>query len=237
MLYPIMLDMRGRRCVVVGGGRIAYQKLETLVRTGAEITVVAPEITPKVEELEKQGLLRILRKEYESKDIDGAFVVIGATDHRKVNERISADAQKHRILVNIVDTPDLCVFQVPASVKRDDLIIAISTAGKSPAIAKKIRKELEENYGPEYSELLDLIDQWRSRIKKCELLTLPQREHLFNTIVQQSDVLDLLKQGKKEEAQTKFALLIAELTKKALEKSTPPHSPSLTKEGVGGGHV
>lgn len=216
MLYPIMLDMRGRRCVVIGGGRIAYQKLETLVRTGAKITVIAPQINPEVLEFEKQGLLQIQRKEYESKDIADAFVVIGATNNRKINERISADGAKLKLLVNIVDTPDLCVFQVPASVKRDDLIIAISTAGKSPAVAKKIRKELEENYGNEYTELLELIDQWRSRIKKCELLTLPQREHLFNTIVQ-SDVLALLKQGKKEEARTKFALLIAELTKKALE--------------------
>ena len=218
MLYPIMLDLRGRKCIVIGGGRIAHQKLTTLVHTGAGIELIAPEISPEVAKFEKQGLIHITRCKYHSKYINNAFMVIGATDNRKINETIYRDAQKRKILVNIVDTPELCVFQVPASVKQDDLIIAISTAGKSPAMAKKIRRELEETFGPEYGELLELIDQWRSRIKRCELLTLEQRESLFNTIVQ-SDVLVLLKQGKKEKARTRFALLIAELTKKALKQN------------------
>ena len=219
MLYPIMLDMKDRRCVVVGGGRIAHQKLVTLVRTGADIEVVAPQINPEVEELEKKKLLHITRREYRSQDIDEAFVVFGATNNRKVNERISQDAKERKILVNIVDTPDLCVFQVPASVKRDNLIIAISTKGKSPAVAKKLRKELEEKYGPEYSEYLDLVDLWRTRMKKCEQLSLPQREHLFNTIAE-SDIIDLLKQGKRVEAKTKIAQMVADYTRKETEKSS-----------------
>jgi precorrin-2 dehydrogenase/sirohydrochlorin ferrochelatase len=162
--YPVNLDMTNKRCVVVGGGDIAERKVERLLECGAQVTVVSKSLTPVLKARKKTGQMDHIDRDYEDQALDGAFMVIGATDRNYVNERISKDAMARGLLVNIVDDPDRCNFILPSLVQQGDLSIAISTGGKSPALAKKLRKELEKQYGPEYQTLLVIMGILRKRI-------------------------------------------------------------------------
>jgi precorrin-2 dehydrogenase/sirohydrochlorin ferrochelatase len=162
--YPVNLDMTNKRCVVVGGGDIAERKVERLLECGARVTVVSKSLTPALKARKKTGQMDHIDRDYEDQALDGAFMVIGATDRNDVNERISKDAMARGLLVNIVDDPDRCNFILPSLVQQGDLSIAISTGGKSPALAKKLRKELEKQYGPEYQTLLVIMGILRKRI-------------------------------------------------------------------------
>ena len=162
--YPVNLDMTNKRCVVVGGGDIAERKVERLLECGAQVTVVSKSLTPVLKTRKKTGQMDHIDRDYEDQALDGAFMVIGATDRNDVNERISKDAMARGLLVNIVDDPDRCNFILPSLVQQGDLSIAISTGGKSPALAKKLRKELEKQYGPEYQTLLVIMGILRKRI-------------------------------------------------------------------------
>jgi precorrin-2 dehydrogenase/sirohydrochlorin ferrochelatase len=162
--YPVNLDMTNKRCVVVGGGDIAERKVERLLECGAQVTVVSQSLTPVLKARKKTGQMDHIDKDYEDQALDGAFMVIGATDRNDVNERISKEAIARGLLVNIVDDPDRCNFILPSLVQQGDLSIAISTGGKSPALAKKLRKELEKQYGPEYQTLLVIMGILRKRI-------------------------------------------------------------------------
>jgi precorrin-2 dehydrogenase/sirohydrochlorin ferrochelatase len=162
--YPVHLDMTNKRCVVVGGGDIAERKVERLLECGAQVTVVSKSLTPVLKARKKTGQMDHIDRDYEDQTLDGAFMVIGATDRNDVNERISKDAMARGLLVNIVDDPDRCNFILPSLVQQGDLSIAISTGGKSPALAKKLRKELEKQYGPEYQTLLVIMGILRKRI-------------------------------------------------------------------------
>lgn len=162
--YPVNLDMTNKRCVVVGGGDVAERKVERLLECGAQVTVVSKSLTPVLKARKKTGQMDHIDRDYEDQALDGAFMVIGATDRNDVNERISKDAMARGLLVNIVDDPDRCNFILPSLVQQGDLSIAISTGGKSPALAKKLRKELEKQYGPEYQTLLVIMGILRKRI-------------------------------------------------------------------------
>jgi precorrin-2 dehydrogenase/sirohydrochlorin ferrochelatase len=162
--YPVNLDMTNKRCVIVGGGEIAERKVERLLECGAQVTVVSKSLTPVLKTRKKTGQMDHIDRDYEDQALDGAFMVIGATDRNDVNERISKDAMARGLLVNIVDDPDRCNFILPSLVQQGDLSIAISTGGKSPALAKKLRKELEKQYGPEYQTLLVIMGILRKRI-------------------------------------------------------------------------
>jgi precorrin-2 dehydrogenase/sirohydrochlorin ferrochelatase len=162
--YPVNLDMTNKRCVVVGGGDIAERKVERLLECGAQVTVVSKSLTPVLKARKKAGQMDHIDRDYEDQALDGAFMVIGATNRNDVNERISKDAMTRGLLVNIVDDPDRCNFILPSLVQQGDLSIAISTGGKSPALAKKLRKELEKQYGPEYQTLLVIMGILRKRI-------------------------------------------------------------------------
>ena len=162
--YPVNLDMTNKRCVIVGGGEIAERKVERLLECGAQVTVVSKSLTPVLKARKKTGQMDHIDRDYEDQALDGAFMVIGATDRNDVNERISKDAMARGLLVNIVDDPDRCNFILPSLVQQGDLSIAISTGGKSPALAKKLRKELEKQYGPEYQTLLVIMGILRKRI-------------------------------------------------------------------------
>ena len=162
--YPVNLDMTNKRCVVVGGGEIAERKVERLLECGAQVTVVSKSLTPVLKARKKTGQMDHIDRDYEDQALDGAFMVIGATNRNDVNERISKDAMTRGLLVNIVDDPNRCNFILPSLVQQGDLSIAISTGGKSPALAKKLRKELEKQYGPEYQTLLVIMGILRKRI-------------------------------------------------------------------------
>lgn len=162
--YPLFLDITGRKCVVVGGGNVAERKVERLLACGARVEVVGKSLSPLLAAW--NGEEKVVRRDadYEDSCLVGAFLVIGATDDEAVNGRIARDARALGIPVNIVDDPALCDFILPSIVERGDLTIAVSTDGRSPALAKKIRKELEALYGPEYAILLEILGELRRNV-------------------------------------------------------------------------
>ena len=157
--YPVFLDLRGRRAVVVGGGGVAERKILSLLKAGADVTVISPEITPKIEREKLKGCLTHIGRRYRNRDLRDAFLVIAATDSLPTNEKVSRDAP---CLVNVVDTPQLCNFIVPSSMKRGPLTIAVSTCGVSPALSRSLRKELEGEYGVDFARYLELLRRVRA---------------------------------------------------------------------------
>ena len=157
--YPVFINLKGRKCVVAGGGKVAERKALSLLRSGAEVTVISPECTARLRKEHLRGHIKYIARRFKKGDLKNAFIVIAATDSAETNGKISKDAP---YLVNVVDTPLLCNFIVPSVIRRGPLTIAISTSGVSPAIAKTIRKELEGLYGGEFSRHLNYIKQMRA---------------------------------------------------------------------------
>lgn len=191
--YPIYLDIANKRCVVVGGGEVAERKTRRLLECGARVVVVAKTLTPFLERKGNEGAIEHCAVDYDDSCLEGAFLVIGATDRDKVNGRISDDARARGIPVNIVDDPARCDFILPALFQREDLVIAVSTGGKSPALAKKLREELERRYGPEYAVLLNILGDLRKTVV-AKGLPSAENKQLFEAIVN-SDVLQALREG------------------------------------------
>ena len=162
--YPVNLDVQGRRCLVVGGGRVGTRKVGTLNQCGARVVVVSPDVSQTVLRLADEQAIVLKRRPYRSSDLDGMFLVIGATDDEALNRQINADAERQGLLCNIADRPEICNFTLPAIVRRGHFMLAISTAGKSPAFAKHIRKRLESQFGPEYGAVLALLGAIRSKL-------------------------------------------------------------------------
>ena len=200
-LYPIALDLRGRRCLVVGGGKVALRKVERLLECGAEVTLVAPEAEAGLCGLAGGTRLLWRKKPYQASDLEGAFLVVGATDDEQTNRVISQEARARGVLVNIVDRPELCDFHVPAVVRRGRVAIAISTGGASPALAKRLREKLEATLGPEYSELAELLHRLRAEASAHGLKG-PEAARVWQRILD-SDVLELLAAGRREEAEAR----------------------------------
>ena len=155
--YPINLDIRHHSCLVVGGGTVGTRKVMTLLDCGAAVTVVSPEVTNRISVLAQENRISLKQRPYQASDLDGVFLVIGATDLKDLNRTVHDDARKQGKLCNIADRPDLCNFILPSIIEQGDLIIAISTSGKSPAFARRLRKQLEAQFGPEYAEFLKLM--------------------------------------------------------------------------------
>ena len=162
-LFPIFVKLAGRHCVVIGGGPVAESKIESLLRAGAQLTVVSPELTDRLERMERHGLFLWKRGRFEPSHLDGAFLVIAATSDDATNEAVYREADRRGILCNAVDEPPRCHFYFPAVVQRGALQIAISTAGLSPSLAQRLRKDLETQFGPEYSEWL----QWLGAVREA----------------------------------------------------------------------
>jgi len=162
--FPICLRIAGRRCIVIGGGRVGERKALGLLEYGALVTVISPELTAELAALQRQGRLVWLARGYEEGDLAGAFLVIAATDDPLVQERVHAEAEAGNILLNVADVPRWCNFILPATVRRGDLSLAISTAGRSPALASRLRRDLEGWFGPEYAVLLDILGGLREQV-------------------------------------------------------------------------
>jgi len=162
--YPVNLDVQNRECLVVGGGSVGERKVNTLLECEARLTVVTTLATERLQTLASEGRIDLKNKSYEPSDLEGKFLVIGATDSEEVNERISKDAAKRGLLCNIADRPQACSFVLPAIVRQGDLLIAISTSNKSPAVARRIRQTLDKEFGPEYAVLLNLMGAIRRRL-------------------------------------------------------------------------
>jgi siroheme synthase-like protein len=199
--YPILLRLKGRRCVVVGGGKVAARKVKGLLECGAKVKVIAPELTPELARLAKNEKLQYIGRAYRPTDIKGAFLVIGATDSEATNRRIWAEAEKQGMLVNIVDRPELCSFTLPARINRGPVTVAISTGGASPALARRLREVLEEIIGPEFGKLALLLQSLREEVNES-YATEAKRRQAWNRMLD-SEVLSLLRQGKLKEAKAR----------------------------------
>ena len=164
--YPVFWDIADKKCVVVGGGEVAARNVKRLLDCGAKVSVVSPELNLELAALKKDNRIAHIPSKYGSKDIEGAALVIGATDNEEINAAISQDATAKGIPVNIVDDPQKCDFILPSIVERGDLTIAISTCGNSPALASHLREELESRYGVEYDIFLKILGGLRSQMTK-----------------------------------------------------------------------
>jgi precorrin-2 dehydrogenase / sirohydrochlorin ferrochelatase len=161
--YPAYLDISKRTCIVVGGGNVAHRKVKTLLECGASVTVISPELTDGLSELARQKKILWKNRPYENSDLAGAFLAIGATSDQNINGHIKADAKRTGALCNIADQPALCDFILPSLVKRGDLVIAVSTTGKSPAYAKELKKQMESCLGEEHALFLELMGAIRKK--------------------------------------------------------------------------
>ena len=166
--YPVFLDIRDKKCVIVGGGEVAARKAERLLDCGAKVFIISPQLTPELTALKEKDIISHIATEYTGDLINGAALVIGATDDEKTNAAISLDARNKGISVNIVDDPQKCDFILPSLVQRGDLAITIGTGGKSPALARRLREELEAKYGKEYETLLNILGNLRAKMVKNE---------------------------------------------------------------------
>lgn len=195
---PIFLDLIGKKVVIIGGGKVAERKALSLLRYNTRIKMVSPTLTVKLQEVKKRGGIRHIPRSYKEGDLKGAFLVVGATDNEEVNYAVVREAEKERCLINVVDDPELSAFIFPSMVCRGGLMIAISTSGISPALSKKIRKELEGIYGKEYKRFLEIMASIRRRVIK-EIPGKEKRKEVFHALVN-SDVLQLLQEGKDNKA-------------------------------------
>jgi precorrin-2 dehydrogenase/sirohydrochlorin ferrochelatase len=189
--FPVLLDLQARRCVVVGGGRVAERKIRNLRKAGAAVTVVSPRLTSALEGLKGAKGIEHRRRTYRTGDLKKAFLAIAATDDPRTNEKVFREASARGIPVNAVDDPLHCTFIVPAVISRGDLLIAISTGGRSPALAKALRKKLEREIGADYSALLKLIAAVRKSILPLGRAPKKNRE-LFRRLLRE-DVLDMVR--------------------------------------------
>jgi siroheme synthase-like protein len=167
--YPMMVDLTGRRCLVVGGGRVAERKVALLLVCGAAVEVVSPVTTLKLTALASAGTIRLAWRAVRPDDLTGAFLIFVATDDPVVNHTVAVQAREAGSLVNVADAPDACTFQVPSAVRRGDLTIAISTGGGSPALAKRLRQRIEATIGPEYEAFLAALRELRALAREAGL--------------------------------------------------------------------
>ncbi|MDI6817510.1 MAG: bifunctional precorrin-2 dehydrogenase/sirohydrochlorin ferrochelatase [Actinomycetota bacterium] len=189
--YPLYVDLEGRKCVVVGGGEVAERKVASLLECGADVEVISPDSTPGLEELAREGRLKITRREYRRGDLSRATLAIVATDDNAVNTEVYREATDNQIPVNVVDVPELCSFIVPSTIRRGDLVISISTSGSCPALAKHIREELEETYRDEYGSFCDILRGFRARV--IDKYDDPkERKRALGRLIE-SDALDLIR--------------------------------------------
>ncbi|MGI6295083.1 MAG: precorrin-2 dehydrogenase/sirohydrochlorin ferrochelatase family protein [Armatimonadota bacterium] len=196
--YSISINLSGRKCVVIGGGTVAQRKVETFLDFDANVSVVSPDLTPTLAELAGKGLIEHIDESFQPSHLDGAFLVVAATDDIEVNKSVSKEAESRGLLVNVVDVPELCSFFVPAMVRRGDIVISVSTSGKSPAMARRIRERLETQFGPEYGALATLLGKLRPEIKAL-YPDAADRNKAYRRILD-SDVINLLAAGRTKEA-------------------------------------
>jgi precorrin-2 dehydrogenase/sirohydrochlorin ferrochelatase len=193
--YIACLRLTGRRCLVVGGGDVGLEKVEGLLACDGDVTLVAPEAHPELVQLALEGSIQWQRREYESEDLDGCLIAIAATSDTDVNIRVYEDAEQRAMLVNVVDVPPLCNFILPAIVRTGPLAVAISTAGASPALAKRMKREISELFGEPYALLAILLNDARGWAK-ATLPTYQDRKEFFESIVNgEPDPVELLRAG------------------------------------------
>lgn len=218
--YPAFLDLRDRRTVVVGGGAIAEQKVLGLLASGARVTVVSPMVTLKIRDLVRQDDVALVPRSYLPGDLEGAFLAIAATDDGAVNEAVWAEAEQRGILLNAVDDLPHCSFIAPSLHRSGDVTVAVSTAGKSPALAVRLRERIGRMIGPEYAAFADLLGALRPSVA-ARVPDQRARLELWYRIVD-SDAVDLLRRGDRAGAERRIAQLIEAAARGADDPAPPP---------------
>jgi len=196
--YPIYLDLKGRDVLVVGGGAVAEGKALQLLEAGARVTVVSPHLTEALRAAADSGEITHLGGSFAEGDLNGVFLVIGATDDRRVNEKVAGAARERGMLCNVVDQPDLCNFITPALVTRGELQISVSTGGGSPTLTQRVKREVAALIGEEYGVLLELAAEMRAEAKD-RIADFGRRKEVLRAFVE-SDALDLIRAGRRDEA-------------------------------------
>lgn len=192
-LFPLFLKLSGRTCLVVGAGKISEGKIAGLLDAGAHVRVVAPSATDRILQWQKERKIRLQKRAFRATDLNGVFLVVAATNSPKVHREIYRRALAWRVLCNVVDVPPLCDFYYPAVVRRGKLQIAISTAGASPSLARRLREEMEMSFGPEYAAWLKLLSRERKKalakcmpaVERMELLKKQASREAFEEFVRQ----------------------------------------------------
>ena len=209
--YPIFLNLEGETALVFGGGSIAERKIVTLLEYNALIRIVSRKLTDNLKVLVEAKKVQHVGEDFSDKYLNNIFLVIVATDDRRLNRKISEHARERGLLVNVVDQPSDCNFIVPSIVKRGDLSIAISTSGKSPALAKKIRKELESQFGREYETFLVLMGRLRKEILSMGL-SQEENSRIFHEIVNSNILSSMAKNDLEGIESTLSRILPSDLT-------------------------
>jgi len=199
--YPIMLKVGGKRCVVVGGGKVAERKTKMLLECNASVCVISPHLSPELDRLLEERHIQNVARDYCPGDLDGALLAVAATDDPEINEQVSHEGREKGVLVNIADDLENSSFILPSALRRGDVVIAISTSGRSPALSRKIRTVLEQSYGVEYASLALLLSEVRSELRERGV-------HIDSDAWQESLnielLLNLLRKGKSEEAKRRL---------------------------------
>jgi precorrin-2 dehydrogenase/sirohydrochlorin ferrochelatase len=206
--YPAHLDIQNRKCLVVGGGAVGTRKVNTLLECGARVAVVSPDPTAQLTRLASEGSITLRKRNYRSDDLTGMFLVIGATDDESLNHQISKDAERAHILCNIADRPEACNFILPSIVRRGDLVITVSTSGKSPALAKHLRQKLETQFGQEYADFLLLMGAIRQKLLNQAHEPEAHKE-IFHKLID-SNLIELMQAGKTEEINSVLYTILGE---------------------------
>jgi siroheme synthase-like protein len=214
--YPIFLNIRGKKCVVVGGGKVGLRKVKMLLDSGANVTVISPNPHPEITKLSKERTIHLVQRDYKAGDLKGAVLAVAATDVKEINRNVAEGARKTRVPVNVADDPEPSDFIIPSSFQRGDLTVAVSTAGVSPALAKKIRVKLEKSFGDEYASLLSLIGEVRSTMKEKGYTASPEA---WQKALDLDRLARFVKKGQRKKAKE---VLLSELI------SSSTHTPEKT---------
>ena len=204
-MYPVTLKLAGKFCTVVGGGLVAVRKVKSLLEQGAEVTVISPVLDEELIAIQEQFVWR--NSMYSDGMLKGSFLVIAATDSRDVNHAVYEWCEEHQVLVNVVDSLQESSFTVNAMVQRGDFMLAVSTSGISPAVSKKVREDLELQYGPEYGTMLEILEE--AREEALRTIEDASKRRRFLQSVASMELPELLKQETKEEVQKRVKLCLS----------------------------
>ena len=196
--YPVYIQMHEQPCIVIGGGKIAEGKVAGLLAVNAKVTIISPDLTPHLHELAKQNLMTYIARTYQPGDLTGAFMVICATDHAEINQQVWQEATANQQLVNVVDDTPRCNFIAPSILRKGDLTIAISTSGKAPALAVRLKERLQRELGPEYERFLELAGKLREPLAH-HIPDFETRKALWYELVD-SEILNALARGNEDSA-------------------------------------
>lgn len=200
--FPVSLKVKDKKCVIIGGGKVAYRKAKELVNCGSKVEVISPYLDDKFKDLYQKNLIVWVKEKYNNSYLQDSFLVIAATNDREVNREIAQYCTDNNILVNVIDSLEESSFIVNSVFRQGDLTISISTNGKSPALSAKIKEDLNEIYGFEYAVLLQLLGEMRN-IAKEKIPNDKLRNDFFNRIVR-SDIIDMIKEGRIDDARERM---------------------------------